>query len=59
MDRLKLFKFLRQLNNMTNNRIVEKNNKSLLHLRIKRFGKFSVTETKVSNFSDYTRNENE
>ena len=37
---------------------IDKNN-SLLHLRIKQYGIFSVTKTVVSNFSDYTPNENE
>ena len=59
LDRLKLLKFFRQLNNRINNRIVDKNNKSLVHLKIKRYGRFSITKTVVSNFSDYTPNENE
>ena len=36
-----------------------KDDKSLSHLKVKRFGKFATTKTKVLNFSGYFPNKNE
>ena len=59
IDRLKFIKYLSELIKRNNKKILDKNNKSLLHLRTKRFGNFSSTFTKVINLSDYVPNVNE
>ena len=47
------------LNTKTNKNNIIKDDKSLSHLKVKRFGKFATSKTKVLNFSDYVPNENE
>ena len=59
IDRLKFPKYLSELNKRNDKKILDKNNKSLLHLRTKCFGNFSSTMTQVLNHSDYVPNVNE
>ena len=46
------------LNIKANKNNIIKDDKSLSHLKVKRFAKFATSKTKVLNFSDYVPNEN-
>ena len=56
VDRFKFLKYLNELSKRIDSKILDRNNKSLLHLRTKRFGSFSSTMNKVLNLSDYKPN---